>query len=131
MNINLYVWILAGIGIAGYLLYPTQATFLSVLASGELEIDAMLQLIVEALTSTSGAIIGAGVVAIIGIIGTQLGSSTILPILWRVSVFFLIPNLFLLPTNLIIASGLPVLLQGFILAFFNILLILVAVEYWR
>lgn len=132
MNVNLYILILAGISLAFYLMYPADSTFLFSVMKTDLSFTSLLDLVITNGLASAGALLTAAAFA--SVLLTLFGAAAVLPILFNVAVFFIIPNLFLLPTHMLMsgdALGLPLELRIVIIFFMNVLLVMTAIEYWR
>lgn len=135
MNVNLYVMLLAGISLVFFLLYPADSTFgasaITSMMRGEMTLSDVLTAIANQGASTWGILIGVGIFA--GAIATIFGASAVLPIVWNVMIFFVIPNLFILPTHILIegTAGMPTEISVTIIFIMNVLLLLTAIEFWR
>jgi len=135
MNINLYISILVGISLVFYLLYPADSTYGSMAINTIMSHDLSASQILTYIATTFMAIwpILAGIGLLSGIMLTTFGASSIIPIVWNLMIFFVIPNLFLLPTHLILSgtSGLPTEVGVVIIFLLNSLLLLTAIEFWK
>lgn len=137
MNVNLYLCILAGISLVFYLMYPTDSTYgataITSAMKGELTFEAVLTAIANTGAEVWGTLALVGIFA--GAIATVFGASAVLPIVWNVMIFFIIPNLFILPTHLLMQGDtmamLPIELKVTILFIMNLLLVMTAIEFWR
>lgn len=148
MDLDLYIWLLAGVSLIGYLLYPAQSTWAASALTGtcvngictnSFSMDAIINNIVGYVSNNAAIILGLGslfagafVASILtGVSLSSFGLIALFQILWRISVFFLIPNLFFLPNNLIGSSDLPNEVKIVIFFIFNVLLLTIAVRYWE
>jgi len=132
MNVNLYILILAGISLAFYLMYPTDSTFLFSMMKTDMSFTSLLNIIISNGLASAGLLLTAAAFA--SVLLTLFGAAAVLPILFNVGVFFIIPNLFLLPTHLLMsgdALGMPVEIRIVIIFFMNVLLAMTAIEFWR
>ena len=135
MNVNLYICILAGISLSFFLLNPGEATYgssvLFDLMKGDLTAMQILALLGNVAFENAGFLLGTSIFA--AVLLTIFGSSSVLPILFNIGVFFLIPNLFILPTHLLISgtSGLPMEISILMIFLMNVMLLMTAIEFWR
>lgn len=137
MNVNLYICTLAGISIVFYLMYPNDATFGSSMLTSVMTSDmtaiSLLNIAAAQVSTVWGTLIVVGIFA--GAIATYFGASAVLGIVWNIMIFFIIPNMFLLPTHLLfstdVLAGLPVELKLLIVFLMNTMLLMVAIEFWK
>lgn len=134
MNVNLYICILAGISIVFFLLNPGGANYSYVfvdLMKGDLTTSQLLNVLATAGFNNAGLLLTTAVFS--AVLLTIFGASSVLPIIFNVGLFFVIPNLFILPTHLLLsgASGLPSELAYLMVFMMNVLLLMTAIEFWR
>ena len=135
MNVNLYICILAGISIVFFLLNPGEATYGSAvlfdLMKGDLTTTQILEVLGSVALENAGVLLGTAIY--MAVLLSIFGASAVLPIVFNVGVFFLIPNLFILPTHLLVSglSGLPSELTILMIFGMNVLLLMTAIEFWR
>lgn len=136
MNATMYICILAGISLVFWLMYPADSTYgssaIMSLMKGDLTLSSIINLVAssEFFSLSNPILIGSLAVALLF---TMFGASSIFPIMFKLAVFFVIPNLFLLPTHLLFtgdALGLPLEIRVPIIFVMNVMLLLAAIEYW-
>lgn len=137
MNVNLYICIIAGISLVFYLLYPADSTYassaLTTMMKGDLSVTDLLQVLGTYGLENAGWLLGTGI--FVSVLATLFGASAVIPIVFNIGVFFIIPNLFILPTHLLLQGDsmgmLPVELKVTMMFIFNVMLLLTAIEFWR
>lgn len=137
MNVNLYICIIAGISLVFYLLYPADSTYASsamtTLMKGDLSAAEILNVLVTFGLDNAGVLLGSSI--FVAVLATLFGASAVIPIVFNIGVFFIIPNLFILPTHLLLQGDsmgmLPVELKVTMMFIFNVMLLMTAIEFWR
>jgi len=131
MNIYLYISLIFGISLVFYLLgyHPVGFDLLTEISQNGLTIDALL----ENLGTSTKTLIGifSGVLGVAIISSFVLGSGSIGNTLWlfiKMSVILLAVNFFVLPTEIISGAGLPTEISMVIMAFLNVLTLLVVIS---
>jgi len=131
MNIYLYISLIFGISLVFYLLgyHPVGFDLLTEISQNGLTIDALLENLGR---STKGLIGIFGEILGIAIISSfVLGSGSIGNTLWlfiKMSAILLAVNFFVLPTEIIAGAGLPTEISMVIMAFLNVLTLLVVIS---
>jgi len=131
MNIYLYISLIFGISLVFYLLgyHPVGFDLLTEISQNGLTIGDLL----EKLGTSTKTLIGifSGVLGVAIISSFVLGSGSIGNTLWlfiKMSVILLAVNFFVLPTEIISGAGLPTEISMVIMAFLNVLTLLVVIS---
>lgn len=139
MNVSLYISILAGISLAFYLIsYGTalssdscfnSLSLTTSILTGTFTFGSFLTLIMGNL----GYIAGIVLIGMFGILALGYGAMGLVSIIWNLLLFFVIPNLFVLPTFGLLSGfcGLPDIVSYIIVFIMNFLLLLTAIEFLR
>lgn len=139
MNVSLYICLLAGIGLSFYLVtygsaLSSSACFSSMslttqILSGTFTFGSFLSMIM----ANIGFVAGVLLIGMFGILALGYGAMALVSIIWNILLFFVIPNLFVLPTFGLLSGmcGLPDIVSYLIIFGMNLILLLTAIEFLR